>query len=371
MKKLKVFCCTIGLLMGIGAFAGNPYTISGVWEGGDGRVVYLQKQTGEKTYDTIDSVIVQNGVFALEGQLPEIDVRTLTIAGKSTNIILCGEPVLVSVTDKITPKGKTVIDVNITGGREQKVLDEATRLETAKGFMELGITFMIVQNKDHPEKLDSLLKVREAINIEQLNRIKVFISDNNDTYAITWFISDFIAKSYPISDTEAYYAQLTSRVKNAYPGRLLAQKMQHLRQINSGGIAPDISLPTPDGTIVALSSLRGQYVLIDFWASWCKPCLREVPNVKEVYAKYHDKGFEVYGISLDDEKQRAAWLAAIERHDMPWIQVSSLKGWDCPVAKQYQVTGIPKTLLLDREGRIIATDLRGDNLKNKIETLFQ
>lgn len=109
-------------------------------------------------------------------------------------------------------------------------------------------------------------------------------------------------------------------------------------------------------------------MLLDFWASWCGPCLAEVPNVKAVYEQYKDKGFEIYGVSLDDKKD--AWVNAIEKHDLPWIHVSSLKGWECPVAKIYNVTGIPKMYLLDKEGRIVAMDLRGEALKEKVASFF-
>jgi thiol-disulfide isomerase/thioredoxin len=120
-----------------------------------------------------------------------------------------------------------------------------------------------------------------------------------------------------------------------------------------------------------LSSLRGKYVLLDFWASWCGPCLREVPNVKAIYEDYKDRGFEVYGVSLDDEEQRDAWLAKIAEYGMDWVHVSSLKGWECPAARSYNVTGIPKMYLIDREGRIIAMDLRGNELREKVASLFK
>ena len=131
------------------------------------------------------------------------------------------------------------------------------------------------------------------------------------------------------------------------------------------------AVPAPDGTEISLSSLRGKVVLIDFWASWCGPCLREAPNVRKVYQKYHEKGFEVLGVSLDEASKREAWLLAIDKHQLTWLQGSTLKGWQCPVAKLYNVTAIPAMFLLDREGRIVATNARGEKLEEEVAKLCE
>mgnify|MGYP000404569907 CR=1 FL=1 len=139
--------------------------------------------------------------------------------------------------------------------------------------------------------------------------------------------------------------------------------------LKAGADAPDITLNTIDGKPFALKDLRGRYVVLDFWASWCGPCLREVPNVKAIYEKYHDKGFEIFGVSLDETA--GPWKAAIKKNDMNWHHVSSLKGWECPVAKQYNVTGIPRMYIIDPEGKIIAQDLRGEELANFVAGLYE
>lgn len=134
--------------------------------------------------------------------------------------------------------------------------------------------------------------------------------------------------------------------------------------INVGDIAPEISLPDPGGKVVSLSSLRGQYVLIDFWASWCRPCRMENPNVVRMYEKYKGKGFEIFGVSLDQSKGQ--WVQAIEVDQLSWIHVSDLAYWNSVVVPKYQIAGIPATVLLDKEGRIIAKDLRGEELDKKL-----
>lgn len=135
-----------------------------------------------------------------------------------------------------------------------------------------------------------------------------------------------------------------------------------------GAIAPDISLPNPQGEIIALSDFRGKYVLLDFWAAWCKPCRVENPNLVQLYRKYRWKGFEIYQVSLD--KDTTAWIDAIKNDRLNWTQVSDLKYWKSAPAKLYNVEAIPANFLLDKEGKIIAKNLRGEALQNKLKEIF-
>ena len=128
-----------------------------------------------------------------------------------------------------------------------------------------------------------------------------------------------------------------------------------------GGVAPDIKLNGPDGKPVSLSSLRGKVVLIDFWASWCGPCRRENPNVVKMYQKYKDQGFEIFGVSLDNDANR--WKGAIQTDGLTWFHGSDLMGWKSKPAQMYQVHSIPATFLLDKQGKIIAKGLRGAELE--------
>jgi peroxiredoxin len=135
-----------------------------------------------------------------------------------------------------------------------------------------------------------------------------------------------------------------------------------------GMVAPNLAGMTPDSSTYQLTNLRGKVVLIDFWASWCGPCRRENPNVKAEYAKYHDKGFEILGVSLD--RDHAAWVKAIKDDGLPWHHISDLKGWQSQHAALYSISSIPQTLLLDREGRIIERNLRGEALGAKLQEIF-
>ncbi len=146
------------------------------------------------------------------------------------------------------------------------------------------------------------------------------------------------------------------------------KKTKNIKKLSVGNEAPDITLPDPDGKTVKLSSLKGNYVLIDFWASWCRPCRTENPNNVKLYKKYHNKGFEIYAVSLDRDKN--AWLKAIKDDNLTWIHVSDLKFWQSEGAQIYNVKAIPHTVLLDKDGKIIANGLRGDALAKKLKEIF-
>ena len=148
----------------------------------------------------------------------------------------------------------------------------------------------------------------------------------------------------------------------------IQQQLQSVATFMPGAEAPEIEGNAPDGSTIKLSELRGQYVLIDFWASWCGPCRRENPNVVRVYNEYHEQGFEILGVSLDQREDK--WTAAIEADGLEWLHVSDLKGWQSQLSRPYGVTSIPETVLLDPEGKIVARGLRGAQLEAKLAELF-
>lgn len=166
--------------------------------------------------------------------------------------------------------------------------------------------------------------------------------------------------------------QLVSDLNEKYPDtkmiQVMANQLNEMRALSIGQIAPEISLPDPDGNLVNLSDLRGKYVLIDFWAAWCRPCRQENPNVVKLYNEYNSKGFEVFGVSLDRTKD--AWVKAIDEDQLTWTHVSDLKYFNSAAAALYQINAIPATYMVDPEGKIIAKDLRGSSLENKLKDIF-
>jgi thiol-disulfide isomerase/thioredoxin len=177
------------------------------------------------------------------------------------------------------------------------------------------------------------------------------------------------------------YQGLDASLKTSAKGNEILVQIESIQKIleaqkrtEIGAIAPEFSAPTPEGKILGLNDIKGKVTLIDFWAAWCGPCRRENPNIVKVYEKYHDKGLEIIGVSLDGNTRqtdpKAVWIKAIEDDKLTWHQVSNLNYFNGPIAKMYNIQSIPSSFILDAEGKIIAKNLRGPALEAKIAELL-
>ena len=173
-------------------------------------------------------------------------------------------------------------------------------------------------------------------------------------------------KNYAFLDSVAN--ELLMAIPTNFHVQNLVANLDAKKSLAVGSEAPEISLPTPEGETISLTSLRGKYVLIDFWAAWCRPCRAENPNVVRVYNEYGGEKFEILGVSLD--KTKNAWTTAIAQDQLPWLHVSDLKFWRSEAAQTYQIRAIPATYLIDPEGKIIAKNLRGASLEAKLKEIL-
>jgi peroxiredoxin len=198
---------------------------------------------------------------------------------------------------------------------------------------------------------------------------KKFIKENPNSI-ISLNALESLAYSADYVDLKPLYDALTPDVKSTPSGKALGERMPKLKAVALGATAPEFAEADTSGKVINLSSFRGQYVLIDFWASWCGPCRRENPNVVKAYNHYKGQKFTILGVSLDKPNAKDKWLAAIHKDGLTWTHVSDLKFWDSKAAGLYAVRGIPQNFLLDPSGKIIAKNLRGDDLEDKLAEIF-
>lgn len=206
-------------------------------------------------------------------------------------------------------------------------------------------------------------------NLELLRHelLKNYLEDNYDQLTALFFTEEL-----DIKDELELYDKIENALTNRYPDNFfvkhLSRNIALVRATEIGAVAPDIALPNPEGDTILLSSLRGNIVLLNFWAAWCGPCRRENPRFVRIYNRYKDQGFEIYGVSLDRDTN--TWLRGIKDDKLTYTLVSDLKHWQSPVARQYGVTGIPYAILLDREGRIVAKGVRAHELEALLQDML-
>ncbi|WP_250630659.1 TlpA disulfide reductase family protein [Rhodoflexus caldus] len=326
-----------------------------------GKMVYLSRQGLEKAVP-VDSVKPDdNGKFRMEVKVESPGFYSLNVYNTQFGDLVITQPAII----KVEAAGQTNGTFKVSGSPDTDYLLRFYGLEQsfrrkADSVQALAVNGQLTQ--------EQLMEAYQSLSADAIGKAKQMIEQNPSS-----IVSIVVAGALDADKEIAFLQQIHQKLAQAHPtSEYVVDFGKRLEQISKTAIgqpAPEIALNDPEGKEIRLSSLRGKYVLIDFWASWCGPCRRENPNVVRMYNRFKGKDFEIFGVSLD--KERDQWLKAIKDDGLTWTHVSDLKFWQSSVVPLYRIQGIPMTVLLDKNGIIIDKNLRGQALEDRLTELLK
>jgi peroxiredoxin len=363
----------------------NEVIISGHIQQAADQTLYIEELTTDNLI-SVDSVkLNEKGrfVFRFQIQEPGFYILKFSRANFITLLLEPGENLELEAADSNLSSS-----VQIEGSKGSMLLMALNKKLRSNYDKVDSLAAVFRANQHKPDFVETKSQLDLAYTLifeDQKKYIKQFIDDNPNSLASIIALYQYFGNQVILKENEdfEYFEKLSHSLAQLYPEnkhvldlrqrvseykRAEAQKDLARERLMNGNEAPEIILPDVNGELLALSSLRGKVVLIDFWAAWCPPCRQENPQLVKVYNKFKHKGFEIYGVSLD--RNREDWLKAIREDKLPWLQVSDLKFWNSPVVSLYNVEGIPFTVLLDKQGRIIAKGLRHRELEQKLREIL-
>ncbi|MDI1355703.1 MAG: TlpA disulfide reductase family protein [bacterium] len=369
MYKSIAIIAALAVLTSCGRQKNNGnFELKGTFQNSKGEVIYLEKLAGQQPFLVDSATLNEKGEFEFLDYAPKIGFYRIRVTPQNFAMLVLDSTDKVKVTGNIADLGNTY---KVEGSPETKLFleynDYSKRRDLRLDSLNKAFQMIMEVNKMDSKRMDSVSRIFEgpynaivnASNDVMIEKIKNNATMYSSLMAIQALDPDKYADLYKSLD-----AGLSGKYPNDKNVKMFHDMVKAMAAVAIGSEAPDINLQSPDGMNIALSSLKGKVVLIDFWASWCGPCRKEMPNVVKAYAKFKDKGFEIFGVSLDQDK--AKWVEAIQKDGITWPQVSDLKQWGSSVVQLYNIQGIPYTVLLDKEGKILAKNLRGEDLEKKL-----
>jgi peroxiredoxin len=327
-------------------------SVTGLSEGAEVRLNNVNDNT------LLAKGIVKDGKFVIKGSIPEPGLYWITLGREQAQHIYL-ENTSVSITGSV----KDIKNITIEGSPSHKDFDEFRKTFNPLVGELNAIAAQVNQTPDEGRRTD-LMEDYDSVSRLIISDVGKFISAKPSSFVSPFLL--FITAQL-IDDPllmEQHYNSLAENVRSSNIGKSLAEYIAYAKVGAVGTDALDFTQQDTNGKPVSLSSFRGKYVLVDFWASWCKPCRMENPNVVKAYEKFSNKNFTVFGVSLDKEKE--PWIKAIKNDSLVWTQVSDLQFWNNSAAVMYHVQGIPHNLLIDPNGKIIGKNLRGEELEARL-----
>ena len=375
MKRIFYILIGSALLMSCGSSENSEASITGTISNlSEGASIYLDFLTPEKLVAKDTAVVDAEGNFAFDYEIEALGYYRIKINEQNfINLILDkGEKVTVTGDGSFLSK-----DYNVEGSAQSAALRDFNMSMNTHFMKRDSLSKLFQANANHPDAANLIPQLEQAFMAEMKKSSETVMatiekdpSSLVSLAAIESLNPEEHFETYQLIDTEVgkKYADFNYYIS-------FHKRFEEMKRLAPGADAPEITLPGRDGTEISLSSLKGNVVLIDFWASWCKPCRQENPNVVKAYETYNEKGFEVFSVSLDGVRQqadpKADWLAAIDADGLVWnSHVSDLKGWETPLVQAYGFQGIPFTVLVDQEGKIIGKNIRGQALHSKLAEIF-
>ena len=358
MKK-TILLALLALCSAVGSdLKAENIIIKGNVEGIKKGRLHLIARTSEEGVDTLGSCDFKRGRFTLKAQAEEPMATPLMLERFAGGFMLFAEPgttyrAYLSSDDNYYIKGGTLNDSYAAHMRR------ADSLRTAIDALQERYDAMRAAKKLRSASLvnDTLRREQEMLRTWTAE----FLRTNDNIITAYTLYSNIVMREASLAETRKLYATMGEGAKDTQYGRMIEERIARMAKTEGGAPAPDFALPDTLGNMVSLASVKGKVKIVDFWASWCGPCRLNNPALRKLYEEFHPKGLEIIGVSLDTNK--AAWKKAIEKDGLQWINVSSLKGWKCDVAALYSVKGIPALFVLDEDNRIIATGLKGEQLR--------
>ena len=351
------------------ATAADGYEISGQLKNAPaGTVLHLSELTVNQFVEKGQTKTDASGKFTLKGVAATPGIFQLKVDEANQVLLLLDNKTHVQLSGDAKSLTATY---TVKGSKDAEVLRQLTQvMQGTKGQLDgLSQRFNAAGQAGKTEEMKAIEKEYYVIQGGNTVKVKTLIRQNAATVVGGFAVGAFLNPEEEFSFADSIAAIQRKANPNSPFTKELTARLEPLRATAQGTMAPEINLATPTGPKLALSSLRGKYVLIDFWASWCGPCRQENPNVVKAYNQFKDKGFTIYSVSLDQDK--AKWERAIASDGLTWNHVSDLAGWNSVAGAAYGVKAIPQSFLIDPQGKIIAKNLRGEALVAKLAEVLK